>query len=149
MHRHNLSFLASLTVACIAPRAASIYTDIAKMQNAKNAFAYIAIQSGKLTKSRENQEMRHETYEYETLSPRKQKRLLLDVRILGIACALDAYAEALRVPYNALMPSDRRALRRLLGYYDIEDIPPEGEQPMHPIWQAFWEGVAEVPVPKY
>jgi hypothetical protein len=88
--------------------------------------------------------------DYENLSPRARKRLLKDVRLLGDACARDAYVEGLRVPYNTTtaLPSDRRWLRALLDRYGVHELPYEDANVRHPIWQAFWDGAANVPIPK-
>jgi hypothetical protein len=87
---------------------------------------------------------------YEAIPRPVRERLLAAVRELGAECAREAYRQGLRVAYQVIERGDLEALRELLQQYGIDEVPHGYTDPdeQHPIWYAFWAGVADVPEPE-
>jgi hypothetical protein len=87
---------------------------------------------------------------YEAIPRPARERLLAAVRELGAECAREAYRQGLRVAYQETARGDLEALRELLQRYGIDEVPHGYTDPdeQHPIWYAFWKGVADVPEPE-
>jgi hypothetical protein len=86
--------------------------------------------------------------EYEALPPLKRQRLLVAARALGALCAQESYLRGLEHPYHEADEDAVEALEELLEQYGIHDVPYEDTDDRHPIWHAFWTGVADVPEPE-